>query len=117
MIEETTITLEFTTDTQSHLKSLEHQLKHIHDVGVDLVAPRDLSAPALVAIGIKKGGERGEVAAQSVAQTLYSFLHDNSGGSGNKRISLVTIEGERINIEPLSVAQIKKIIVAARQGE
>jgi hypothetical protein len=117
MIEETTITIEFTSDTHGHLKILEHQLKHIHDVGVDLVAPRDPAAPALVAIGINKGGERGKAAAQNVAQTLYAFLHDDASPAGSKKISLVTIEGERIDIEPLPVEQIKEVIVAARQGE
>jgi hypothetical protein len=29
----------------------------------------------------------------------------------------VTIEGERINIEPMSMEEIKSIIVAARQGD
>lgn len=117
MISETTITIEFTSDTKEHLKSLEHQLKHIRDVGVDLVAPRDPVAPALVAIGINKAGERGEAAAQNVAQTLYAFLHGDASAAGHKKISLVTIEGERIDIEPLSVEQIREIIVAAREGE
>jgi len=112
---ETTVTIEFISDTKQHLKALEHQLKHIHDVGVDLVEPRDPSAPALVAIGISKSGEEGERAAQSVAQVLYDFLHD--GSPGQKKISLVTIEGERIDIEPLSVEEIEEIIAEAREGE
>jgi len=112
---ETTVSIEFTSDTKQHLKILEHQLKHIHDVKVDLVEPRDPTAPALVAIGITKGGERAESAAQSIAQVLHNFLHDET--SGQKKIFLVTIEGERVDIEPLSVEEIRAIIVAAQEGE
>jgi hypothetical protein len=113
----TTITIEFFSDTKEHLKNLEHQLKHIHDVGVDLVEPKDTTAPALVAIGIKKQGERAEQAAQHVAQTLYSFLHDATGSAGRKQIFLFTIEGDRVDIEPLSVQEINDIILAAKEGE
>ena len=45
---DTTITIEFFSDTEEHLKSLEHQLKHIHDVGVDLVEPQDVVASPIV---------------------------------------------------------------------
>lgn len=114
---ETTVTIEFTSDTHQHLKELEHRLKHIHDVKVDLVEPRDHTAPALVAIGIDKTGARAEAAAQNVAQVLYNFLHGETTVHIKKTISLVTIEGERINIEPLAVPQIKEIIYAAREGE
>lgn len=113
----TTITIEFFSDTEGHLKTLEHRLKQIHDVGVDLVAPRDTSAPALVAIGIKKSGERAVQAAQHVAQTLYSFLHDETGPAGQKQIRLFTIEGDRVDIESLSVQEIENIILAAKEGE
>ena len=113
----TTFTIEFTSDTEEHLKTLEHQLKHIHDVEVDLVEPKDPAAPALVAIGIDKGGERAERAAQSIAQVLYSFLHDEASAQSQKKIFLVTIEGDRIDIEPLSVEEIQNIIVAALEGE
>ena len=113
----TTVTIEFTTDTEEHLRTLEHQLKHIHDVEVDLVEPKDPAAPALVAIGIDKGGARAERAAQSIAQVLYSFLHDEASAQSQKKIFLVTIEGERIDIEPLSVEEIQDIIVAAQEGE
>jgi hypothetical protein len=114
---ETTVTIEFTSDTKQHLKTLEQQLKHIHDVSVDLVEPRDPAAPALVAIGITKGGERAENAAQSVAQVLHSFLHDETSAQSPKKIFLVTIEGERVDIESLSIEEIKEIIVAAQAGE
>ena len=114
---DTTITIEFFSDTREHLKILEHQLKHVHDVGVGLVEPKDATAPALVAIGIKKGGERGEKAAQQVARVLYNFLHDEPGSAGQKQIFLFTIEGDRVDIEPLAVQEIEEIIMAAKEGE
>jgi hypothetical protein len=84
---------------------------------VDLVEPRDLKAPALVAIGIKKHGERAESAAQRVAQTLYSFLHDDASAAQQKQMLLLTIEGDRVDIKNLSVEQIKEIILEARENE
>ena len=99
---ETTISIEFTSDTREHLKSLEQQLKHIHDVHVDMVEPRVDTAPALVGIGIGKGGERGHQAAQSVAQVLHDFLHTDANSTSQKKIYLVTIEGDRRDIESLS---------------
>ncbi|HZU66791.1 MAG TPA: hypothetical protein VFA09_05900 [Ktedonobacteraceae bacterium] len=112
-----TITIEFFSDTEGHLKILEHQLKQIHDVGVELIEPRDATAPALVAIGIKHSGERAAQATRQVAQTLYNFLHDESSPAGQKQILLFTIEGDRVDIEPLSVQDIENIILAAKTGE
>ena len=114
---DTTITIEFFSDTKQHLKILEHALKHEHDVDVDLVEPKDAIAPVLIAIGIKKGGERAEKAAQRVAQVLYSFLHDEATPAGQKRIFLLTIEGDRVDIETLAVEEIERIILAAKEGE
>ena len=114
---DTTITIEFSSDTKEHLRTLEHLLKHEHDVDVDLVEPKHATAPALIAIGSKKHGERAEDAAQRVAQVLYSFLHDEANTAGQKQILLITIEGDRVDIENLSVEQIKGIILAAREGE
>lgn len=113
----TTVSIEFVGDTEQHLKVLEHELKHIHDVGIDLVEPRDPTAPVLVAIGINKGGERGIVAAQNIAQMLYSFLHTGTSAPEDKRIYLVTAEGDRVDIEPLSVDEIHNIIADAYKGE
>ena len=112
-----TITIEFFSDTEKHLKILEHQLQHIHDVDVYLVEPKDPSAPALVAIGVNKSGERAEKAAHNVAQVLHDFIHDDKVAQGQKKILLFTIEGERVDIEPLSVDEIEGIIVAAKEGE
>jgi len=110
------VTIEFFSDTEQHLKTLEHQLKNIHDVDVYLVEPKDKDAPALIAIGINKSGERAEIAARSVAKVLHDFIHDTST-SGQKKILLFTIEGERIDIEPLSIEEIEKIIFAAKEEE
>lgn len=110
---DTTITLEFISDTKNALKALEHQLKHIHGVEVSLLEPRDHSVPAIVAIGID---EKAEGAAQNVAQTLYSFLREEEMAQGQKKIFIVTIEGDRVEIEKLSVDEIKEIIVVAQEG-
>jgi RNA 3'-terminal phosphate cyclase len=114
---DTTVTLEFTSDMEQHLRILEQQLKHIRDVNIDLVEARDHKAPSLFAIAIGKSGDRAEKAAQTVAQVLHDFLHTDTAALSHKTISLVTIEGERINIEPMSMEEIKSIIVAARQGD
>jgi hypothetical protein len=111
---DTTITIEFFSDTREHLKTLEERLKHEHDVDVDLVEPRDATAPALVAIGIKKHGERAENAAQRVAQTLYSFIQ---GEPAQNQLLLLTIEGDRVSVRDLSVEQIKEIIMEAKENE
>lgn len=113
----TTVSIEFIGDSEQHLKVLEHELKHIHDVDVDLVEPRDRTAPVLVAIGIRKGGERATVATQSIAQALYNFLHSATSASEDKKIYLVTAEGDRVDIEPLPVSEIHAIIGAAYEGE
>ena len=109
-----TITIEFFSDTKEHLKTLEQRLKHVHDVEVDLLEPRDATAPTLIAISIKKHGERAENAAQGVAQTLYSFLHEDEA---QKQALLLTIEGDRVDVKNLSVEQIKEIILEARENE
>jgi hypothetical protein len=114
---DTTINLEFFSETKEHLKILEQQLKHEHDVDVELLEPKDAAAPVLVAIGIKKHGERAEKAGQRVAQILYTFLHDESGATQQKQLFLFTIEGDRIDIETLSVREIEGIILAAKEGK
>ncbi len=112
---DTTVSLEFFSETKEHLKTLEQQLKHTHDVSVDMVEPKDLKAPALVAIGIKGSGERARNAARGVAQVLYRFLHDEA--AAQKHLFLLTIEGERIDIEPLSASEVEEIILEAKVEE
>jgi hypothetical protein len=114
---ETSVTIEFTSETKQHLKTLEQRLKHIHDVQVDLVEPKHHDAPTLIPIGIEKSGALAQRAAHSVAQVLYDFLHEETNAQGQKKIFLVTIEGERVDIEPLSVEEIQSIIFAAEEGE
>ena len=114
---ETTVSIEFLTDSRQHLKELDHQLKAIHDVKVDLLEPKDLKAPTLVAIAISGNKARAEVAANHIAQVLHSFLHAVGGPDANKKIFLVTAEGDRVDIEPLSVEEIKRIIFEAYEGE
>ncbi len=109
-----TISLEFLSDTKEHLKTLEQRLKHIHNIHVDLVEPRDTTAPALVGISIK---ENTQEVIQSVAQTLYSFLREEQSTQGQKKIYLVTIEGDRVDIENMPVENIYQIIAAAREGQ
>ena len=108
-----TISLEFLSDTKEHLKTFERQLRHIHGVHVDLVEPHDPTAPALVGIGLKEDVSE---TIQSVAQTLYNFLREEQGTQGQKKIYLVTIEGDRVDIENLSVEDIAKIIATAQEG-
>jgi hypothetical protein len=110
---ETTLSLEFLFEVRQHLKDLEHQLRHISGVHVDLVVPRDSSAPVLVSMSINE--HRGQ-APQQVAQTLYSFLHEDQSMQGQKQIFLVTKEGDRVDIENLSVEEINNIIVTAQEG-
>ena len=114
---DTTVTIEFTSDMEQHLRTLEHELKHIRDVKIDLVEARDHKAPSLFAIEIGKSGERAEKAVETVAQVLRDFLHTDTAALSHKTIYLVTIEGERIDIEPMSVEEIKGIIMAAKEGE
>jgi hypothetical protein len=111
------ITIEFFSDTEEHLKILENQLKHIHDVDVYLIEPKDPETPALVAIGITKGGERAAKAAHSVSQTLHDFIHGETSPQGQKKILLFTIEGGRIDLEALTAEEIEGIIVTAKKEE
>lgn len=113
----TTVSIEFVGDTEQHLKELEHALKHIHNIQVDLVQPRDRTAPVLVAIGVNEDRRRAAEVTQNVAQTLYNFLHDGSSTADNKKIYLVTAEGDRVDIESLPAEEISRIIAAAYEGE
>ena len=111
------VTIEFFSDSEEHLQILESQLKHIRDVDVYLIEPKDSAAPALVAIGITKGGERAAKAAHNVSQTLHDFIHGETSPQGQKKILLFTIEGGRIDLEPLTAEEIEGIIVTAKKEE
>ena len=111
------VTIEFFSDSEEHLQILENQLKHIRDVDVYLIEPKDSAAPALVAIGITKGGERAAVAAHNIAQVLYDFIHDETSPQIQKKILMFTIEGGRIDLEPLTAVEIEGIIVTAKKEE
>jgi hypothetical protein len=111
------VTIEFFSDSEDHLHILESQLKHIRDVDVYLIEPKDAAAPALVAIGVTKGGERAAVAAHNIAQVLHDFIHDESSSQTQKKILLFTIEGGRIDLEPLTADEIEGIIVTAKKEE
>ena len=111
------ITIEFFSDTEQHLKILENQLKHIHDVDVYLIEPKDATAPALVAIGVTKSGERAAKAAHNIAQVLHDFIHTRTSPLGEQKILLFTIEGGRIDLEPLTAEEIEGIIVTAKKEE
>jgi hypothetical protein len=114
----TTVSIEFVGDTEQHLKNLEHALKHIHNVEVDLIAPRDHTAPVLVAIGINADKKRGAAEiTQNIAQTLYTFLHAGTADTNDKKIYLVTAEGDRVDIEPLPAAEISRIISTAYEEQ
>jgi hypothetical protein len=111
------VTIEFFSDSAEHLQILQSQLKHIRDVDVYLIEPKDSSAPALIAIGITKGGERAAVAGHNIAQVLHDFIHDETGPQIQKKILLFTIEGGRIDLEPLTADEIEGIIVTAKKEE
>lgn len=112
---ETTITLECTLETRQHLKELEHELKQIHGLRVFFVEPKDETAPVLISISINKKGEEADVAIRRIAHTLYEFIH--SSEASQRKITLVTIEGESVDIKPLSSDEIKQIIIEAHEGQ
>lgn len=114
---DTEINLEFFSESKEHLTLLEHRLRQIHDVDVGLLVPKDTNAPTLIAIGIKHSGARALGAAHEVAQTLYSFIHDEAGVANQKQLLLLTIEGDRVDIATLSAEEIERIIVAAKEEE
>lgn len=109
-----TANVEFLSDTKQHLKEIEQHLKQIQHIKVDLLEPLDQQAPALITIDIHRGGEE---TAHAVAQVLYDSLHMDATPQGQKQIFLVTIEGDRVDIESLAVEQITSVILGAEAGE
>ena len=108
---QTTITLEFTTETHEHLAELEYQLKQIHGLQVLFVPPKHKAAPTLISLGIGGKGEHANLAIRRIAHTLYDFLHRADGPS--EKITMVTIKGENIDITPLAADQIRQIVADA----
>lgn len=114
---ETTITLECTLDTRQHLKELEHELKQIHGLQVFFVPPKDETAPVLISIGIPRKEEQADLAIRRITHTLYDFIHSSASETSRRKIHLVTIEGERVDIEPLNSDEIRQIITEAHAGQ
>ena len=114
----TTFTLEITLETWPHLKDLEYELKQIPGIKVLLVEPRDATAPVLISIGIgKKDEQQADLIIRRIAHVLYDFLHSSAQETSQKHITLVTIEGESVDIAPLSFDEIKQLIVEAYAGQ
>lgn len=114
---EPTITLEFTTDTREHLKALEHNLKQIHGVQIFFVEPKDETAPVLISLGIRKKDEQVDMTIRHITHTLFDFVHGGAGEESQKTISLVTIEGERVDVAPLAYEALKQVITEAYAGQ
>jgi phage-related protein len=114
---EPTITLEFTSGTRRHLHELEHELKEIQGVKVYFVEPRDESAPVLISLGLSRKRERAEMEIRRIAHVLYDFLHSSASEESQRAITLVTIEGESVDIAPLSSEEIREIIGHAYAGQ
>ena len=111
----TTITLEFSAEPG--LGALEHELKHIHGLKVFLVEPRDTTAPTLLSISIHLHGEQAALAIEQIAQDLYAFLHSSAHEASQQPVTLVTIEGESVEIASFSVDEIVRIITEAHLGQ
>ncbi len=111
----TTITLEF--NAEPRLSELEHELKLIHGLHVFLAEPRDPSAPVLLSVAIDvHGSEQGHLAVRRIAHTIYDFLH-GSQRETQPPVMLVTIEGESMDIAPLSYDEIERVIATAYGGQ
>ncbi|SRR5258708_193520 len=112
---ETTITLELIAETQRPLRELEHQLKAIHGLKIFFVEPRDETAPILLSISIPKKDEHADLLIRRISHTIYDFVH--SSETGLVQITLVTIEGERVEIMSLESEEIRQIIETAYTGQ
>lgn len=114
---ETTITLESLGESHERLKELEHELKLIHGLKVFFVEPRDADAPVLISISVLHQGEQAELAIRRIAHTLFEFVHGNVEAPGQRKLTLVTIEGESVDLEPLSSEEIRDIVTQAHAGQ
>ncbi|HEY1350994.1 MAG TPA: hypothetical protein VGF67_15350 [Ktedonobacteraceae bacterium] len=113
---EPTITFEFAADSQ-HLRELEHQLKGVHGVQVYFVAPGEKTAPVLISLGLSSKGEQAAQEIRRIAHLLYDFLHSSKRDESWQTTTLVTIEGERLNIAALSSNEIRAMIAQAYAGQ
>ena len=114
---ETTITLECTLETREHLKELEHELKQIHGLKVFFVEPRDADAPILISISVLHKDEQADQAIRRITSTLFDFVHGSGVVPGQRKITLVTIEGESVDLVPLSSDEIQQVITEAHAGQ
>lgn len=111
------LTLEFTSESRAQLKDLEHRLKGIHGVQVFYVEPKDVTAPVLISLGVSRKSGRAELEIRGIAHVLYDFVHGGAGAEEQKVITLVTIEGDSVNIAPLAEEEIERIISEAYAGK
>jgi hypothetical protein len=111
------LTLEFTSESREQLKNLEHQLKGIHGVQVFYVEPKDVTAPVLISLGLSRKHEKAELETRGIAHVLYDFVHGGAGEEAQKTITLVTIEGDSVDIATLSEEAIEETIRRAYFGE
>lgn len=109
---ETTCTLEFPLEARQYLETLEHEFKQIHGIQVLLVVPESSAVPALISLGVGRGGEHAEIAMRRITHILYDFLH-GSASEAARQIVLVTNEGESIDITSLPSEDIKLILARA----
>lgn len=114
---ETTITLECTLETREHLRELEHELKQIHGLRVFFVEPRDVDAPVLISISVLHRGEQADLAIRRIAHTLFEFVHSSAAEPGQRKVTLVTIEGESVDLVPLSSDEIWRIVAEAHASQ
>lgn len=113
---ETTITLECALETREHLKELEYELKQIHGLKILYVEPKEADAPVLISISVLHKGEQAELAIRRIAHTLYEFMQ-GSGEAGQRKITLVTIEGESVDLAALSSEKMRQLISKAHAGQ
>ena len=114
---ETTVTLESLGESLERLQELEHELKLIHGLRVFLVEPRDADAPVLLSVSILHQGEQAELAIRRIAHAFFEFAHGSAETSTRRKLTLVTIEGENRDLEPLSGEEIRQFIDAAHAGQ
>jgi hypothetical protein len=111
---ETTFTIEIPSDIEpKHLQNLEEELNQVEGVEAELIKPKSVVAVTLLILAIIKVGMEAAKASIEVAKSLYDFVQELSSRKGNestKAIVIVTKQGDRIEINDLSIKQIEGII-------